>query len=139
MIFKLILPEQIHVVVPLVQTMEKEPISDAILLQRFREMTEQNYECVGGFLDGQLVAVSGMWFCTRHYSGRSVEIDHVVVEKSYRNQGIGQKLIQWMEQYASSKGCETVELNAYLDNEMSHKFYQRQGYKQLGFHFLKSI
>jgi len=66
MIFKLILPEQIHVVVPLVQTMEKEPISDAILLQRFREMTEQNYECVGGFLDGQLVAVSGMWFCTRH-------------------------------------------------------------------------
>ena len=59
MIFKLILPEQIHVVVPLVQTMEKEPISDAILLQRFREMTEQNYECVGGFLEWS--TCGGFW------------------------------------------------------------------------------
>ena len=80
-----------------------------------------------------------MWFCTRHYSGRSIEIDHVVVDKIYRGQGIGQKMIQWIEQYASSKGYETIELNTYIDNELSHKFYQKQAYKKLGYHFLKSL
>ena len=33
------------------------------------------------FKDEILVGVVGMWFCTRHYSGRSVEIDHVFIEK----------------------------------------------------------
>jgi len=139
MIFELLPSERIHLVVPLVQTMEKEPISEAVLLDRFREMTQQNYECVGVFLEGQLIGLAGMWFCTRHYSGRSVEIDHVVVGKAFRGQGIGQKLVRWIELYAISKGYETIELNAYVENELSHKFYEKQGYEKLGFHFLKSL
>ena len=87
--FKIIVPKNIHLVVPLVKKMAKESISDELLLERFQEMVTQNYECVGVFKDEVLVGVAGMWFCTRHYSGRSVEIDHVFIEKSLRNQGIG--------------------------------------------------
>lgn len=139
MLIEPILSDRIHLVVPLVKKMEKEPLSDDILLQRFHEMIHQNYECVGVFLSGQLIGVAGMWFCTRHYSGRSVEIDHVFVDDVYRNRGIGQKLLEWIETYAQSKGYETIELNAYVENEMSHRFYLRQGYKKLGFHFLKPL
>lgn len=139
MLIERILSDRIHLVVPLVKKMEKEPLSDDILVQRFQEMILQNYECVGVFFEGQLIGVAGMWFCTRHYSGRSVEIDHVFVDETYRYQGIGQKLLQWIETYAQSKGCETIELNTYIENEMSHRFYLRQDYKKLGFHFLKSL
>jgi len=85
------------------------------------------------------VGVAGMWFCTRHYSGRSVEIDHVFIEMSLRNQGIGSQLLTWIENYTASKGYETIELNTYIENEKSHDFYDRKNYKKLGYHFLKSL
>ena len=102
-------------------------------------MVTQNYECGGVFKDEILVGVAGMWFCTRHYSGRSVEIDHVFIEKSLRNQGIGSQLLTWIENYTASKGYETIELNTYIENEKSHDFYDRKNYKKLGYHFLKSL
>ena len=102
-------------------------------------MTTQNYECVGVYVDQQLIAVAGMWFCTRHYSGRSVGVDHVCVDNEIRNQGIGTKLMEWIQTYVKKKGCETIELNTYIENSLSQDFYSRQGFKKLGFHYLKSI
>lgn len=137
--FKIIPADQIVTVIPLVKIMAKDNFSDAVLLQRFKEMTTQNYECVGVYLDQQLIAVAGMWFCTRHYSGRSVEVDHVCVDNAIRNQGIGTKLMEWIQTYVKKKGCETIELNTYIENSLSQDFYSRQGFKKLGFHYLKSI
>ena len=137
--FKIIPADQIGTVIPLVKIMAKDNFSDAVLLQRFKEMTTQNYECVGVYVDQQLIAVAGMWFCTRHYSGRSVEVDHVCVDNAIRNQGIGTKLMEWIQTYVKKKGCETIELNTYIENSLSQDFYSRQGFKKLGFHYLKSI
>jgi ribosomal protein S18 acetylase RimI-like enzyme len=137
--FKIIPADQIAIVIPLVKIMAKDNFSDAVLLQRFKEMTTQNYECVGVYVDQQLIAVAGMWFCTRHYSGRSVEVDHVCVDNAIRNQGIGTKLMEWIQTYVKKKGCETIELNTYIENSLSQDFYSRQGFKKLGFHYLKSI
>jgi GNAT superfamily N-acetyltransferase len=137
--FIIIPSHKIGSILPLVKKMAKESISDAVLLQRLQEMTTQNYECVGVYDHQQLIGVAGMWFCTRHYSGRSVEVDHVCIEDAYRNQGLGSQLMVWIENYVKEKGYETIELNAYVENILSHKFYQKQGYKKLGFHFLKSL
>lgn len=137
--FKIIPADQIATVIPLVKIMANDNFSDAVLLQRFKEMTTQNYECVGVYVDQQLIAVAGMWFCTRHYSGRSVEVDHVCVDNAIRNQGIGTKLMEWIQTYVKKKGCETIELNTYIENSLSQEFYSRQGFKKLGFHYLKSI
>ncbi|MGB0185585.1 MAG: GNAT family N-acetyltransferase [Flavobacteriaceae bacterium] len=137
--FKIIPSDQIDLIMPLVKKMAKDSISDAVLLQRLQEMSTQNYECVGVYDHEQLIGVAGMWFCTRHYSGRSVEVDHVCMEDAYRNQGLGSQLMIWIENYVREKGYETIELNTYVENILSHKFYHKQGYKKLGFHFLKSI
>lgn len=137
--FKIIPSDQIGLIIPLVKKMAKDSVADAVLLQRLQEMTTQNYECVGVYDHEQLIGVAGMWFCTRHYSGRSVEVDHVCIEDAYRNQGLGSQLMIWIENYVSKKGYETIELNTYVENILSHKFYHKLGYKKLGFHFLKSI
>ena len=137
--FKIIPSDQIDLIMPLVKKMAKDSISDAVLLQRLQEMITQNYECVGVYDHEQLIGVAGMWFCTRHYSGRSVEVDHVCIEDAYRNQGLGSQLMIWIENYVREKGYETIELNTYVENILSHKFYHKLRYKKLGFHFLKSI
>jgi GNAT superfamily N-acetyltransferase len=137
--FKIIPAESIDVVVPLVKKMSNPSITEPLLLKRFKEMVTQNYECIGVYDAEKLVGVSGLWFCTRHYSGRSVELDHVFIEDAYRNKGLGSKFVNWIQRYVKSKGYEAIELNAYIANEPSHKFYERDGFQKLGYHFVKEI
>ena len=137
--FKIIPSSEIKIVIPFVKKMAKVTISDSVLLSRFKEMVNQDYECLGVYIDEVLVGICGMWFSTRHYCGKSVEIDHLYVIPKLRNNNIGGQIVSWVEKYAISKGFNTIELNAYIDNERSQKFYLKQGYKKLGFHFLKPI
>ena len=137
--FKIIPAESIDIVVPLVKKMSKPLISEAMLSERFKEMVSQNYEFIGVYHANKLIGVSGLWFCTRHYSGRSVELDHVFIEDAYRNKGLGTQFINWIENYVKSKGYQVIELNAYIDNEPSQKFYERDGFKKLGYHLVKVI
>lgn len=44
---------------------------------RFNEMKHQNCECAGAFYKDKLIGITGLWFCTQHYIGKSVELDHV--------------------------------------------------------------
>ncbi|ULC60471.1 GNAT family N-acetyltransferase [Flaviramulus sp. BrNp1-15] len=137
--FKIIEKEQINSVIPLVQKLNKNNISYEVLEQRFSEMITQNYECVGAFDNNKLIGVCGLWYCTRHYSGKSVEPDHVFIDEDYRGKGIGKQFFKWIYNYTLNKGCEAVELNTYVSNSASHKFYFNEGFKILGYHFLKKL
>ena len=137
--FNKILKEGIPQILPMIQELMEHKFSDEILLQRFTEMFSQNYECFGIFLDGKLAGVFGIWFMTRHYAGRSCEPDHIFIKPEFRNLGIGKKLFTFIYDYAAEKGCETSELNSYVSNYRSHKFYLNEGYEIKGYHFIKNL
>ncbi len=137
--FKIIDKEHINSVIPLVQKLNDNSVSDDILKQRFSEMITQNYECAGIFDDKKLIGITGLWFCTRHYSGKSVEPDHVYIDDGYRGKGLGKQFFEWIYNYVQQKGCEAVELNTYVSNPASHKFYYNEGFKILGYHFFKKL
>ncbi|WP_282121710.1 GNAT family N-acetyltransferase [Algibacter mikhailovii] len=138
-VFKIVEQEKIEEIIPLVQKLNGYKDPDDLLRERFLEMFTQNYECAGIYDSGTLVGVCGLWFCTRHYSGRSVEPDHVIIDEAYRNKGLGKQFFNWIYNYALSKDCETMELNTYVVNAESHKFYFNEGFKILGYHFLKKL
>lgn len=135
---KLIEKENIFSVLPLLRELNTNT-PEIILKERLLEMTQQHYECVGVFLDDELVGISGLWFLTRHYCGKTVEPDHVVIGEKHRNKGLGKKLFEWIYNYAQSIGCESSELNTYIENVKSHQFYENEGYKKLGYHYLKKF
>lgn len=137
--FNKILKGQIPQILPLVQRLMENQFSDEVLQQRFEEMFTQNYECFGIYQEEALIGVFGMWFMTRHYAGRSCEPDHIYIEETYRNQGVGKKLFEFIYSYAREKGCETSELNSYVHNFKSHKFYLNEDYVIKGYHFLKKL
>ena len=138
-IFKILEKKSIEEIIPLVQKLNGNKDTDAILYERFTEMFTQNYECAGVYYDNKLIGVCGLWFCTRHYSGRSLEPDHVFIDEQYRSKGVGKQFFNWIYNYALSKGCEAVELNTYVTNAPSHKFYFNEDFKILGYHFLKKL
>lgn len=138
--FRIIPNEDFEQIIPLVYALNDERVSKDLLRFRFNEMKHQNYECVGVYEENAgLIGVSGLWFCTRHYVGKAVELDHVYIKPEYRGDGLGKKFMNWINDYVKGKGCNSMELNTYVQNYPSHKFYYNQGYEILGYHFFKNI
>jgi GNAT superfamily N-acetyltransferase len=131
--------EEINLVIPLVKELSENKISESVLRNRFSEMVTQNYECAVIYHKNEIVGITGLWYCTRHYSGRSVELDHVIIDKRHRNKGLGKKFMTWIGNYVKDKGYEALELNTYVQNYPSHKFYYNLGFQILGYHFLKKL
>ena len=94
--FKLIDKGDILIVLPLLQELNT-TTSESLLKERLLEMSEQNYECVGVYMDDELIGMSGMWFMTRHYCGKSIEPDHVVITTKHQGKGIGKQLFKFRD------------------------------------------
>ncbi len=138
--FKIIEKQLITKVVPLVEKLNEYRISYEELETRFLQMIQQNYECAVILNEGDdIIGVCGIWYCTRHYAGKSAEVDHVYIAEDYQGKGLGKIFFRWIYDHVSSKGYETVELNTYVTNTASHKFYMNEGFKILGYHFLKKL
>ena len=137
--FRIIPSQDILIIIPLLQKLGGNSVSETLLKERTLEMAKQNYECVGIYDSEKLMGVCGMWFQTRHYAGRSLEVDHVIIDEAHRNKGIGDLLMNYVYDYARKKDCKWVELNTYVDNYPSHKFYYNQGFVAKGYHFVKEL
>ncbi|MGN6533533.1 MAG: GNAT family N-acetyltransferase [Ginsengibacter sp.] len=106
------------------------------LLQMFDFET---YTCFGVFLNDKLVGISSAWTTVRIYSGKQLEVDNVVIDSSLQSKGIGRTFFEFIENWAKKNEYKTIELNTYVQNSKSHKFYYNLGYSILGFHFWKHI
>ena len=135
--FKILSKKNVNEIIFLVDKLNENKIPKNILAERQKEMFSQNYEFIGVFNRTKLIGVVGLWFQMRLYSGRSCELDHVYILPEHRRFGIGSKLISFVEEHVYNKGFECLELNTYLQNTLSHKFYYNNGNKILGFPFIK--
>ncbi|MBD2567932.1 GNAT family N-acetyltransferase [Anabaena lutea] len=52
----------------------------------------------------------------------------LVVDKNYRNNGIGKLLMQHIEEWATLVGCEGVILRSNIKRQEAHLFYEKIGY-----------
>lgn len=137
-IIKIIPTNELTSIIPLLQQLNK-TTPEHILNERLKDMSTQNYKCIGIYIENKLVGISGLWFLTRHYIGKTVEPDHVVIDENYRGKNLGKLLFEWIYNYAKEIGYEATELNAYTGNRKSHKFYLNEGYEIYGYHFIKVL
>ena len=56
------------------------------------------------------------------------EITELIVTNKIRSKGIGQELINKMEEYFKSAGCEYVIVDVFAYNEIGNNFYNKKGY-----------
>lgn len=56
------------------------------------------------------------------------QVTELVVSKKVRSHGIGQQLMDKMENYFKEKGCEYIKIDVFAYNENAIKFYEKKGY-----------
>ncbi|WP_149275889.1 GNAT family N-acetyltransferase [Pareuzebyella sediminis] len=135
---RLIEKEKLEMIIPLLARLNPN-IQMNVLEHRLVEMKSQGYQCVGIFEGNILVGISGIWLLTKYYVGRHIEPDNVYILPEYRGKGLGEKLMEWIFEYAKSQGCSASELNCYVKNKAGQRFWKRQGYKILGYHYQKQL
>jgi GNAT superfamily N-acetyltransferase len=111
-------------------------IVSACLAEMFNFPT---YHCFGLWQAGKLVAMSNGWITVRFYSGKQLEVDNVIVDPNLRSKGVGKYFFACIQDWAHRHQCKTIELNTFVQNSKSHKFYFNEGYAILGFHFQKVL
>jgi GNAT superfamily N-acetyltransferase len=55
-------------------------------------------------------------------------VEDVRVDRSYRGQGIGERLLSHSEAHAIGLGCGLMELFVHGERNDAHRFYEREGY-----------
>ena len=59
---------------------------------------------------------------------RAGVIDELIISKTLRGKGIGQKLMAKMEGYFKEKGCNYIFIDVFAYNENAIGFYNKEGY-----------
>lgn len=81
--------------------------------------------------DGSIVGWVHAYLRWLLISGLSAEIGGIVIRETYRRRGLGRKLLQHIEKWADSHGCETVALYSGMQRDTAHLFYPSTGYKRI--------
>jgi len=134
----LIEKDNMNSIIPLLEQLNPK-IGNSILQERLNEMVAQGYKCVGVYDKNKLIGISGIWILTKYYVGRHIEPDNVFILPEYQGKGIGNLMMEWIFNYGKSIGCVASELNCYTSNTEGHKFWKKQGYEVMAYHFLKQL
>ena len=67
------------------------------------------------------------------------EITELIVSKNVRNSGLGQQLMEKMENYFKSIDCEYVVIDVFAYNNLAINFYNKQGYHTRGLIDIKKL
>lgn len=142
---RLILSENIKSIIPLVQLLNG--VDETLLLQRLEVMMQSNYQCVGVYdtsaslstSNEKLIGICGLWTLTKFYIGKHLEPDNVIILPEYRNKGVGELMMTWIDNYAKEQNCDAIELNAYIENTKGLEFWKKTGFYIRGHHFQKLV
>lgn len=67
------------------------------------------------------------------------EITELIISKNSRSAGVGQKLMNKMEQYFKKEGCEYIHIDVFAYNKNAINFYNKQGYHNRMHNMIKKI
>ncbi len=92
-------------------------------------------------MDSQIAGYICLAYCfSFEYGGRDAFIDEFFIKTEFRNQGIGQQTIDFLESESKKLGVNSIHLEVEKHNEAGNKLYLKKGYTDTGRHLLtKSV
>ena len=123
-----------------------EEYHDKMVILDLEEVNENNGKCYLAIENNKVIGL--IMGYVRKYNEydyldykcpRCGEISELIVSKSIRSKGIGQKLMQKIEEYFKSIGCEYINVDVFAYNKNAINFYEKNGYHTRGLINIKKI
>lgn len=137
--FKKMTIDNLEIIASLVQQINDKKSLDEIKKSLSANFDFNNYMVLGFYDDNKLVGLTSGWSTAKVYSGKQLEVDNVIVDNRLQSKGYGKMFFNLIEEWATKRGYKSIELNTYIHNYRSHKFYFNQGYIIGGYHFHKEL
>lgn len=100
------------------------------------KLNDTNSYYIVAILDNKIVGVLTSEIQVKlHRERKQSFIEDLIVDKEYRNQGIGKVLLEDAVNYAKSNDCEVIELTSYINNEDAHRFYENNKFIKHSYKF----
>jgi len=108
-------------------------VSTIALEQRLHQiLSDSNHIIyVAAGLDNRAIAWIHAYACHSLLTDFHAEIGGLVVAQSDRGAGIGRKLLDRVENWAKTRGCQSLLVRSNIVRPAAHRFYQKCGYSQV--------
>jgi GNAT superfamily N-acetyltransferase len=73
------------------------------------------------------------------YKQPIAELDELFVSPEARTHGTGRALMEAVEAFAGNQNCYRLFIESAYQHTAGHAFYEKLGYKNNGYHFIKNI
>lgn len=113
--------------------------SDADPAELLEWTADDEYHLFGGFVEGELVGVAGVLVKHVLHHTRHAWLYDLVVHESHREQGYGTRLVEFVEDWADTRGCESVALASPLAKAETHQYYEKRDYEKWGYVLEKKL
>jgi GNAT superfamily N-acetyltransferase len=108
-------------------------------VSRINAQQAQGYQLAFLEHEGAVVAVAGFRITEILISGRTLYVDDLVTDPTHRSHGHGKAMLDWLQDYARTAGCETFSLDSGTQRQEAHAFYFRERMRVTSFHFVKKL
>ena len=92
-----------------------------------KEVTNKNSIFCVAIIDNKIVGYGGMLIVMDEG-----DITNIVVDESYRNLGIGRKIVEFLIEEGNKKSCESYTLEVRVSNEPAIRLYSKLGFVNEG-------
>jgi len=115
-------------------------LSENEYVERVARMQKtDHFRLVAISCDQEVSAVAGFRVMEMLYCGRILSIDDLVVDEKARSRGLGRQLLGWLREKALEIECTQIHLDSRFIRVDAHRFYRREGFGKLGFHFVMDL
>ena len=114
----------------------------SLTLEEFRQIYSEarrrdQYTLITAFEDGRCLAVMGYRVLYDFIHGKHLYIDDLVVTEAHRSRGLGKRLLEHAETFASEQNCTGLRLCTGTTASHAQKFYLAQGWEARAIVFKK--
>lgn len=95
-------------------------------LAQIHRQQQDGYQLAFIEVDNRAIAVAGFYISECLASGRFLYVYDLVVDQAVRSQQYGQRLFEWLIEYAKSHNCNELSLDSGVQRFDAHRFYLRQ-------------
>lgn len=106
----------------------------------FKAIQSENQKLIVGTIKGQIVGFCSLTIKNNLWlAGKLGHVDEIVVDESFRGQGIGKKLMERITEIAKENSCKRIELDSAFHRKNAHGFYKSIGYEVRAYLFSKTL